>query len=111
MNLRFGSWAPDIAGLNAKDGRGRSIMAIAKNVYPDPEGYEPISGLAVFQTGTGLSSTCLGMFSARTSAGGWVIFAGTQTDLFKYNSATGNWDNYSKSAGVYNVPSGDFWNF
>src|SRR5258707_5064922 len=108
MMVGFGSWQPDTAGLNTKDQSGRALLSIARNVYPGRGGWMPILSLAAFQTGTAFSGTCNGMFAARSSTGGWVIFAGSTTKLFKFNSGTSTWDDYSRvSGGAANRPVRD----
>src|SRR5229473_1688985 len=112
MMVGFGSWQPDTAGLNTKDQSGRALLSIARNVYPGRGGWMPILSLAAFQTGTAFSGTCCGMFAARSSTGGWIIFAGSTTKLYKFNSGTSAWDDYSRvSGGAYNVPVGDYWSW
>jgi hypothetical protein len=109
MNLTFGSWWPDTDGPNQKDAQGRYIMTMAKNVYPSVGGYKPVFSLANYNTGTAITGV-IGGAIARSSSGAWSVFIGTQTKLYKYNSATGNFDDYTRvSGGAYNVPVGDIW--
>lgn len=135
MMVGFGDWEPDVAGLNTHDQNGGALLEIAKNVYPSSHGWAPFPSLSAYQVGTstglssgfatglllavtqggaaistGLPARCVGLFAARSSVGGWVIFAGTTTHLYKFNSGTSSWDNYTRvSGGNYNVPSGDYW--
>ena len=102
-SIAFGPWEPDSAGL------GAAVMADAKNVYPQKNGYAPIPSLGDITTDA-LPERCVGLFKARTSAGGWVIFAGTTTKL--YRLVGGLWEDYSRSAGGnYNVETGDYWSW
>ncbi len=108
--LFFGAWQPDIASLNSRDQAGKVILSAAQNVYPSPEGYAPIPSLATYQTGAALPTACKGIFAARTSVGGAVIFAGTTTKIYKFNSAGSSWDDYTRTAGGnYAVPTNDYW--
>lgn len=59
------------------------------------------------------SSTCRGAFTARTSGGASVIFAGSATKLYKYSAAThpSYIDVTRTSGGDYALGAGDFWSF
>src|SRR2546430_6715389 len=103
MKLVYGAWEPDVAGVNAKDAAGAVTMEIARNVYPSREGWGPIPSLqpvqtarlsprvfqpnvyqnSVFQTQLTGGPT-VGLFVAKQKTGGWIIFAGTRTKLYKY---------------------------
>lgn len=110
MKLAFGAWEPDSDGIDIKDQVGRTIMSDASGVYPSKVGYGPINSLAAVSS-FALPATCIGVFSARTSAGGYVFFAGTATKLYKYDTGTG-WVDYTRTAGGdYSVPTGDYWSF
>jgi len=51
-----------------------------------------------------------GLTAARTSAGDWKIYAGTQKRLFIFDRV--NWIDVSRTAGGdYNVPTGSLWTF
>jgi len=110
MIIPFGPWAPDSAGVDATDAAGLGrLLAVAKNVFSLPNGYGPIPALAPFGTNT-LPSTCVGMAVARNSNGGWVVFAGTATSLYKL--IAGSWTDVSRSSGGnYNVSTSDYWSF
>jgi hypothetical protein len=101
--IQYGPWEPDSAAVNA------AVMAAAKNVYPTKTGYGPIPSLSEEGSGA-LAAKCFGKFSARTSAGGYISFAGTQTKL--YRKVSGVWTDYTRtSGGDYNVPTDDYWSF
>lgn len=101
--LSFGPWEPDSAGVDA------GVLAVAKNVYPTKNGHGPVPSLQNINTNT-LPARCVGMFAARTTAGGWLVFAGTQTHLYRYESS--NWVDVSRLAGgVYAVPVDEYWSF
>lgn len=96
-------WEPDSAGVDTK------ALATAKNVFPLKTGYGPIPSLSDIST-SALPSRCVGLAYANTSAGGWQVFAGTQTKLYKFEA--GAWVDYTRTAGGdYNVPSDDYWSW
>jgi hypothetical protein len=85
------------------------VLAIAENVWPAKGGYIPIPTLTSFSADT-LPDRCIGLGFARTSAGGWLIFAGTRTKLYKFQSS--NWVDVTRvSGGDYSVPVDDYWSF
>jgi len=107
--LSYGAWEPDSAGVNARDQNGRAILQIAKNVYPIKTGYGPVQALSAIANGA-LPDTCKGLAFARTSSGGYEIFAGTTTHLYRFISSA--WTDYTRvSGGNYNVSADDFWSF
>lgn len=58
------------------------------------------------------SGVCRGYFRARNTDGTIAVFAGTETDLFKLNNTTLDWELVSKSFTAYSaVPSTDQWQF
>ena len=110
MRLPLGPWEPDSAGLDMRDPGGGTLMSIASGVWPAKAGYVPIPALTEFSS-FALPSPCLGAFVAYTSAGGYVLFAGTATKLYKYDTASG-WVDYTRAAGGnYSVAVGDYWQF
>jgi hypothetical protein len=58
-----------------------------------------------------LPARCVGAIAfARTSAGGWLIFAGTATKLYKFQSNA--WVEVTRvSGGDYTVSVDDYWSF
>ena len=101
MNINFGPWEPDSASLSS------GVLATAKNVYPLKTGYGPIPSLSAIST-SALPAKCVGVFFAQVEAGGWVVFAGTRSKLYKFSSGT--WVDYTRaSGGDYNVPEDDYW--
>ena len=102
--LPFGEWRPDIAL------RDNDFAAIAENVYPSFNSYEPFPGLANITT-TALAGTICGLTFARTASGAYVIYGGTSTKLWKWTLA-GGWADVSRLAGGnYNMAAGDRWSF
>jgi hypothetical protein len=111
--LPFGPWEPDSSGIDARDEAGRVILQTARNVYPTKTGYGPVPGLSAI-TDNVLSSTetCVGLAFARATEGGYLIFAGSRTKLFMYNSDSRSWIDKSRtSGGPYNVSTDDYWSF
>jgi len=103
VRLEYGPWEPDAAGIDA------AVLLTAKNVWASKGGYIPIATLAA-ASASALPSKCLGLAFARTSAGGWQIFAGTATGLYKFQSLA--WVDYTRTAGGnYAVPGDDYWSF
>lgn len=107
--LQYGSWEPDSAGIDTADGPGAVRLAKAENVYVGKDGYIPIKALAAANS-TALPAACKGLFVARTTAGAYVIFAGTATKLYKYSA--GAWTDYTRVVGGnYALTSEDYWSF
>ncbi len=99
----FGPWEPDAAGIDAP------VLATAKNVWAAKGGYIPIPSLSEISL-SALPSKCIGLTFARTASGGWLIFAGTRTKLYKFQSNT--WTDYTRvSGGDYSVAVDDYWSF
>src|SRR5258708_3765371 len=112
MMVGFGSWQPDTAGLDTKNQTGRALLSISRDGFPRPGGWMSNLFFAAVHKPPPVFRTSYGMFAARSSAGGWVIFAGSTTKLYKFNSGTSTWDDYSRiSGGAYNVPVGDYWSW
>lgn len=103
MIAPFGPWEPDAAGADT------AVLAIAKNVWASKVGYVPIPSLSAIST-SALPSKCIGMVFARTSAGGFLIFAGTTTKLYKFQSNA--WVDVTRaSGGNYTVSVDEYWSF
>jgi hypothetical protein len=99
----FGPWEADAAGVDAP------VLLTAQNVWALKNGYTPIPGLAAASE-SALGAKCVGAVAVRTSAGGWLIFAGTATALYKWQA--GVWTDYTRTAGgAYAVPTDDYWSF
>ena len=103
--IRYAKWLPDRYALNAPDVAGE-----ASGVLPGPASYLPWPGLATFSLA--LASACRGAFLARKTDGGFTLFAGTQTGLYKYIGAGSAWTDVSRTVGgAYNVPNDQQWSF
>lgn len=97
----FGPWEPDSAGVDSP------ALQIARNVYALKNGYGPVPSLLPFGTDA-LPSKCVGGCYVRTAAGGYVLFVGTTTKLYRLVGTT--WVDYSRlSGGDYSVPQDEFW--
>lgn len=79
------------------------------NCLPVADGWGPFPGLVVISEA--LPSACLGIVLVRTSAGGFAIYAGTTTHLYKLDTTSSPyaWDDVSGD--TYAVPDGDRWSF
>ncbi len=107
MNIAFGPWEPDSAGVDIKDTAGRVMMEEANNVFPSKTGYAAVRALAE-ESASQLPTPCLGLFIGLTATGDYVVLAGTATKLWKL--VAGVWTDYSRLAGgAYNVIDGDYW--
>lgn len=104
-NVIFGPWEPDSAGHDT------GVLAVARNVYPQKVGYGPIPALASYGTDSPFATDpCVGACYARTSSGGWIVFAGTRSKLYRLIGKT--WTDVSRtSGGAYNVPVDEYWSF
>lgn len=103
MRLDYGPWEPDASGVDV------AVLDTAKNVWSSKNGYIPIPSLSAVST-SALPSKCIGVAFARTSSGGFVIFAGTRTKLYKFQSNA--WVDYTRvSGGNYTVSTDDYWSF
>jgi hypothetical protein len=107
----LGPWEPDSAGVNSLDANGAVTLQTASNVYPLKIGYGPVPSLSQLSTAT-LPGQCRGLAFARATSGGYSIFAGTQTNLYKYDTSSSAWVSYTRtSGGPYNVSTDDYWSF
>jgi len=100
--LLFGAFEPDIASVNT------NRTSYVLNVFPRVDGYGPINAIEALSSP--LPSRCLGAFTALGADGQSVVFAGTNTALFRFNASSGAWLRVSK-AGGYAVNKGDMWGF
>lgn len=102
-SIDFAEWRPDLALVDA------SFASTAHNVFAGANSYLPFPGLAQL-TSTPLPGKACGLSFARTNVGVFRIYAGNQTDLFRW-SGTG-WTNLTRtSGGGYHVADGDLWRF
>lgn len=103
MIVQFGPWEPDVSGVDVQ------ALLIAKNAWPSKVGYVPIPSFSAISQSM-LPSKCVGIAFARTAAGGWLIFAGTATKLYKFQSNA--WLDVTRlSGGDYTVATDDYWSF
>ncbi|MBA9063133.1 hypothetical protein GGQ91_002521 [Methylobacterium fujisawaense] len=102
MKISFGAWAPDVASNDA------SVAAVARNVFPRPDGYGPVP--APNPVTQPLPEECRGSIAVQAPDGSWVAFAGTTTKLYRLSPVTNAWDDVTGST-PYLVPEGDYWSF
>lgn len=101
--VQFGEWKPDIALVD------NQFAAIAENVYPAPNSYQPFERLSPL-TVQQLPARCVGLTFARTATGSYLIYAGTATKLYRWSGSL--WTDVSRTTGgAYNVADGDRWSF
>ena len=101
----YSSWRPDACGLNTFD------AGEALGVFPRPRGYGPWPNLSRLAVDL-LPAACKGAYTARTSTGTYVVFAGTATDLYKFAGVSTAWTEVTRSSAVnYAVPTDGFWSF
>lgn len=105
MTFRFPNFEPDRSPFNPAASSG------TLNVLPAADGWKGM--LQLIEISAALGSECLGYIKILNSNDELTIIAGTQTDLFKLNTSESpyGWTNIGKSAGAYNVPEGDRWDF
>jgi len=109
--VALGPWEPDSAGVNSQDANGAVVLATASNVYPLKIGYGPVPSLAEISSAV-LPAPCRGLAFARTTAGGYFIFAGTATDLYVYDTHNNVWVSKTRSpGGPYSLSTDDYWSF
>lgn len=101
--LAFAPFAPDLAPTDTNASR------VAKNVLPTASGYGPMPSLQAYST-QALAARAIGFTIARTTSGGWSIYAGTTTKLYRF--ASGAWDDATRtSGGDYSVGTDELWSF
>ncbi|MFX5506168.1 hypothetical protein ABTD43_19325, partial [Acinetobacter baumannii] len=78
------------------------------NVVPRGDGYGPFPDLDALSASLG--SQCRGGFVAYKTDGSIIIFAATETDLFKMDNTDFTWANISQSGGPYSaISTSDQW--
>lgn len=102
-DVPFGEWAPDTATVDT------AVLTIARNVLAIGTGYGPVPALTRYGSVAALPADCKGVGVARTSTGGWAVYAGTATALYKLIDDA--WEDATGTSGPYAVPSGEFWQF
>lgn len=103
MLLQFGPWAPDVADLNT------TVAATARNVIPADGSYLP------FPTLTGLTQAInakpLGGIMARTTGGGYAVYVGTATKLYRLSGGDLSWENVTPSGTSFAASDTSPWSF
>lgn len=99
--LPFGPWEPDSAGVDS------GVLQIARNAYALKNGWGPVPALLPFGTDA-LPAKCVGGCYVRTFTGGYVLFVGTRTKLYRLVGTA--WVDYTRvSGGDYAVPEDEYW--
>lgn len=100
----LGPWEPDISDLDTE------TLDIARNTYPGINSWLPAAGPVVWSEA--LPSAPRGFFYAQRTDGTYDTFVGTATKLYKFNSASLEFDDVSRLlGGDYAVPENDYWSF
>lgn len=84
-----------------------AISRRAENVQPKKDGWGPFP--AHNPLSSALASTCYGGYTTLNSNDTHAIFAGTTTGLYKYNTGTLGWDDFTTTATTYALPSQNYW--
>jgi hypothetical protein len=104
MIIPFGNYEPDKSRYTV------GSTSVATNCLPVQDGWGPMPTLTTFTTA--LAAAPKGVTLVRTSTGGYQIYSGTTTNLYKLDTtATPNtWTDVTRAAGGnYAVPPGDSW--
>jgi hypothetical protein len=99
--IPFAPFCPDSSDFDP------SVTDTVVNVIPRPSSYGPFPGFAT--ASEALPDQPRGAFLARTSAGAYRTFAFTEDAIYEFNGATRDWDDVSKAATTYAVPSEGAW--
>jgi hypothetical protein len=108
--VQWGEWRPDIATLDTQ------FANDVENVFPGSNSYLPVPSFSTFSDAVvpppPSTERIVGLFSARTNAGEWLVYAGTPTKLYSWTMLAG-WTDVSRTVGgAYHVPSsGELWSF
>lgn len=101
--IPLGEWLPDQPAL---DNPGATV---AKNVTPAARGYRAVKDLAyIDNTGTGAALT--GAYAAKTPSASF-LFAGSAAALWRYDSATADYDDVSNGSATYTSATWRFTSF
>lgn len=82
---------------------------LIQNCKPTKDGWAPIKTLTGL--GTALPSEPRGGISVKADDGTWQIFAGTATNLYRYNSSTYAPVEISRATDDYDLLDGEYWTF
>jgi hypothetical protein len=103
--VAWGEWRPDAATLDTQ------FANDVENVFPASDSYLPVPSLVPFANTIvpppPSTERVVGLFSARTTNGEWLIYAGTQSKLFSWTLFSG----WTEVGSGYNVPAGELWSF
>jgi hypothetical protein len=99
--LALGPWEPDKGPFSAA-----SIDTVA-NLNPLANGWGPFPSLV--EVGSALPGECRGCWYARKADGSFILLAGTEDNLFRFDTATQSWTDISGPSAPYHVPAGQNW--
>lgn len=99
--IEFAAFAPDRSAFDP------SVTNYVRNVIPRPTSYGPFP--AKVTVGDALPGRPRGAFLARTSAGVYQTFAWTEDAAYKFNGTDKDWDDVTKTATTYAVPTEGAW--
>lgn len=96
--IKFGDWLPDQPDM------GGAGVINAENVIPSINGYRSVNSFTSFSNaGTNILK---GIFATKDNNGSVNLFAGDQGKLYKFNPATSNLDDVTRSSGgAYSLTS------
>lgn len=97
--MQFGPWVPDGSDASFQPAQNTAFevpVADCLNVYWVNGAYQSLPTLTALGA---LPAACLGAYTALDSSGSPQIYAGTATDLYRWNGSS--WVSVSKSAGAY----------
>lgn len=101
--IPFGEYRPDVSDLNAQ------YTSSVLNVRPRGDGYGPFAAPQAFTSA--LAAPCRGYFYGRIGDQ-IVIFAGTETRLYRLDNSTLTWTDVSAGGSAYSsLPSDGHWQF
>lgn len=104
--LSFGEWAPDLTT------RDTTYVTNLSNVFPGENAYHPVKGPQPYARLALPTQPCVGATFARRTDGSWVIYAGSQTKLYRFNTGTLGWTDVTRTTGGnYSVALGNAWFF
>lgn len=93
--IPLGEWLPDQPAL------GNPGATVAKNVVPAAKGYRAVKDTAYIDN-TGTGAALVGAYAAKTPSASF-LFAGSAAALWRYDSATADYDDVSNGSATYSA--------
>lgn len=100
--IQFGEWLPDQPEYQNQG------VTVATNVIPAFNGYTSLNSFVEYSESA--DSAILGVFAAKSDAGGISLFAGDAGKLYQFNQTGSVLDDVSK-AGGYDLAGAERWRF